>query len=92
MPEYIQRVLDPSRTEVHRLEEDAEHQLGVANAANQTFDRYVLFTVLLASVLFFTGIAGKFDPGKARAGLLVFAAVVLASVAVLLWMTPVART
>lgn len=91
MPEYTRRVLDPSRTEVHRLEEDAEHQLRMANVANQTSDRYVLFTVLLASVLFFTGIAGKFDLGKARATLLVFAAIVLASVAVLLFATPVAR-
>ena len=63
----------------------------MANVANQTSDRYVLFTVLLASVLFFTGIAGKFDLGKARATLLVFAAIVLASVAVLLFATPVAR-
>jgi hypothetical protein len=50
-----------------------------------------LLTVLLASLLFFTGIAGKFDPGKVRATLLVFAAVVLALVAVLLVTTPVAR-
>jgi hypothetical protein len=91
MPEYARRVLDPSRTEVHRLQEDAENQLRLANVANQTSDKYVLFTVLLASVLFFTGIAGKFDPGKARTALLVFAAVVLASVAVLLFATPVAR-
>jgi hypothetical protein len=31
--------------------------------------------VLLASVLFFTGTAGKFDLGKVRTALLVFAAV-----------------
>ena len=68
-----------------------QRHLGAANAANQTFDRYVLFPVLLAPVLFFTGIAGKFDPGKARAALLVFAAVVLASVVVLLVTAPVAR-
>ena len=75
---------------MHRLQEDAEHQLRLANEANQTSDRYVLFTVLLASVLFFTGIAGKFYPGKARTALLVFGAVVLASVVVLLLVTPVA--
>ena len=73
------------------VEENAEHQLGMANVANQTSDRYVLFTVLLASILFFTGIAGKFDPGEMRAALRVFAAGVLASVAVLLVTTPVAR-
>ena len=54
MPEYTRRVLDPSRTEVHRPQQDAEHLLRMANVANQTSDRYVLFTVLLASVLFFT--------------------------------------
>lgn len=34
MPEYARRVLDPSRTEVHRLHEDAENQLRLANVAN----------------------------------------------------------
>src|SRR5262245_53218593 len=53
MPEYTRRVLNQSRTEVHKLQEDAEHQLRLANVANQTTDSYVLFTVLLASVLFF---------------------------------------
>jgi hypothetical protein len=91
MPEYTERVLDPGRAEVHRLDAGAEHQLSLAHLAKQTANRYIMFTVLLASVLFFTGIAGKFDPGKARAALLVFAAVVLASVAILLLATPGAR-
>jgi hypothetical protein len=50
------------------------------------------FTALLTSVLFLTGIAGKFDPSNAKAALLVFAVVVLASVAFLVVTTPVART
>ena len=91
MPEYTQRVLEPGRAEVHKLEADAEDQLRVAQVAKQTSNRYVLFTVLLASVLFFTGISAKFDPGRTRSILLVLAAIVLLAVVGLLITTPVAR-
>jgi len=49
--EYGQRVLDPSRTEAHWCKEDAEHQLSVANAANQTFKVRAALTVFAAVVL-----------------------------------------
>ncbi len=90
MPEYTDRVLGPARTEVQKLRAESDHEIALAEEANQTSDRYVLFTVLFASVLFFTGIAGKFDPGRTRIVLLSFAAVVLAVVVGLLLMTPVA--
>ena len=87
---YTDRVLGPARTEVQKLRAESDHEIALAEEANQTSDRYVLFTVLFASVLFFTGIAGKFDPGRTRIVLLSFAAVVLAVVVGLLLMTPVA--
>ncbi|MEZ4770876.1 MAG: hypothetical protein R2844_20970 [Caldilineales bacterium] len=42
-------------------EATAEAELERANQADETSDRYVLLTVLFASVLFFGGIAGKFQ-------------------------------
>ncbi|MGH9880603.1 MAG: hypothetical protein ACRD6N_04140, partial [Pyrinomonadaceae bacterium] len=90
MPEYTDRMLGPARAEVQKLRAESDQQIALAEEANQRSDRYVLFTVMFASVLFFTGIAGKFDPGRTRIVLLSFAAVVLAVVVGLLVTTPVA--
>jgi hypothetical protein len=91
MPEYIDKVLTPARAEVKNLRDQADQQIDLAQQSNQNSDRYVLFTVLFASVLFFTGIAGKFDPGRVRAVLLTLAGLTLAVVVTLLIGSPVAH-
>lgn len=63
--------------EVARWEEEALSLWGQAENADQISDRYVLLTVVFASVLFFAGIAGKFqsrliDMAMLSAALLVF--------------------
>ena len=90
MAQYTDGVLGPARAEVRKLQADADRQIALAQEANQRSNRYVLFTVLLASVLFFTGISGKFDPGRTRTILLILAAIVLLVVAGLLITAPVA--
>lgn len=87
MPEYTKNVLGPLRTDEQKLTEDAQRQLALARKAKELSDRFVLFNVLLAGVLFFTGIAGKFDPGKRRMTLIVFASIILVGVVVIMMAT-----
>ncbi len=49
------------REEAARWEAEAAAQLAKADDADQISDHYVLLTVVFASVLFFAGIAGKFQ-------------------------------
>ena len=59
MPEYKNE--NKEKSEV--LQKSADEKREVATAAIEQSDRYVLFTVLFASVLFFAGISTKFkDP------------------------------
>jgi hypothetical protein len=73
MPEFsVQAELDSQ--EQSRLADEFANQ---ANQANEIGDRYVLLTVISASVLFFEGISGKFksrviDPGMLILGGIVF--------------------
>lgn len=54
----------------------ADTELARANQADETSDRYVLLTVLFASVLFFGGIAGKFQSQVIDLAMLVIGSVV----------------
>lgn len=54
----------------------ADTALAKANQADETSDRYVLLTVLFASVLFFGGIAGKFQSQVIDLAMLVIGSVV----------------
>jgi len=56
MPEYRLEDLDESEQLLVQVEEERAK----SSAASQTADRYVLLTVIFASVLFFAGISGKF--------------------------------
>lgn len=73
MPEY--RLEED--TQVARWQAEAASELELANAADETSDRYVLLTVLFASVLFFGGIAGKFQSQLIDLGMLIVAGIVL---------------
>ena len=52
--------------------QEAEASTAEAIEANQTGDKYVLTTVLFASVLFFAGIGTKFQRRWIKAALLLF--------------------
>jgi hypothetical protein len=50
--------------------------VGRAGEADEIGDRYVLLTVLFASVLFFGGVSGKFESRLVDAGMLVASLVI----------------
>jgi len=91
MPQYKEGVVGALRAEELKLQDDADRLLGLARQAKTNSDEYVLFGVLLASVLFFVGIAGKFHPGNPRKALLFIASIALAVVIGLLIRAPIAR-
>ena len=72
-PEYV---LAEQRA-ANRLEAQASASFDAGQEANQTSDNFVLAAVLLASVLFFSGLAGTFDAFRAQVFLLTLAAVML---------------
>lgn len=73
MPEY--RLEEDAR--VARWQAEATTELELASAADEASDRYVLLTVLFASVLVFGGIAGTFQSQLIDLGMLIVAGVVL---------------
>jgi hypothetical protein len=56
MPEYALR----ERTDADRWEETAQNVAVAAERASEMANRYLLYTIIFASVLFFAGISGKF--------------------------------
>ncbi len=73
MPEYQLA----ERAEAARWEAEASAQWEKANDADEIADRYVLLTVVFASVLFFAGIAGKFQSRLIDLAMLVLSVLVL---------------
>jgi hypothetical protein len=57
MPEYVLR----ERAEADRWEQIAIDESAAADRASEYSDRYLVFTIIFASVLFFAGISGKFN-------------------------------
>ena len=57
LPSYHPKAI----VESHRLENEADQLFAEGREANQTSDNYVLATIFFAAVLFFSGIASKFD-------------------------------
>lgn len=66
----------PETARAAELRQQAESESGLANAANEVSDRYVLLTVIFASVLFFGGISGKFQSKAIDLAMLVLAGLV----------------
>jgi hypothetical protein len=56
MPQYMLK----EEGEAKRWEKIAEDESAAAEHANETANRYLLFMIIYASVLFFAGISGKF--------------------------------
>jgi hypothetical protein len=81
------RTAEPSQ----RLRVEADQKMEEAGHANQTSDRYVMQTVLFASVLCFVGIASKFETLLVRIGLVSFASLIFLVTVALLLGLPLAR-
>jgi hypothetical protein len=85
MPEY--RLVDLEESE--QLLEQVEADMMKASQANETADRYVLLTVLFASVLFFGGISGKFKSQIIDISMLILAFIVFLIVAAIMFTNPI---
>jgi hypothetical protein len=85
MPEYVL----PERVEAERWETVAEEQQVAANRANEFSDRYLLFTIIFASVLFFGGISGKFRWHTLDVGVLVLSALMLVGALAIMFSMPI---
>jgi hypothetical protein len=84
LPEYRLEALEESE----RLEVEAAASFDEGREANQIGDNFVLAAVLLASVLFFSGLAGTFDAFKAQVMLLVLASLMIVTGALIVFSLP----
>lgn len=66
----------PETARAAELRQQSEAESALAAQANETSDRYVLLTVIFASVLFFGGISGKFQSKSVDLAMLVLAGTV----------------
>jgi hypothetical protein len=73
MPQYIV----PERVEADRWEQTAQEESAAADTASAMSNRYLLFTIVYASVLFLAGISGKFKWPAIDLTVLVLGAVTL---------------
>lgn len=83
-PEYVLA----DQEEAVRLEAEASQSFTDGQEANQVSDNFVLAAVMLASVLFFAGLAGTFDALRAQVLLLVLAVVMLVTGTVIVLLLP----
>jgi len=81
----------PRADEAHRYETQAARALDTGERANATSDRYVFFTVALASVLFFAGAVRPVIAPKFRTPVLFVAMLLCLWTLAQLFMVPVAR-
>lgn len=63
--------------EAKRLNEESAQKFEDAKQANENSDRYIMLTVLFASVMFFSGISTQFETPRSKIALLVIGAFVL---------------
>jgi hypothetical protein len=73
MPEYVVA----ERTEADRWEAIADRESTAAETASEISNRYLRFTIIFASVLFFAGISGKFGWQAIDVAVLVLGALTL---------------
>ena len=66
----------PEIAQAAELDKKAQEEMALAQAANDISDRYVLLTVIFASVLFFGGISGKFQSKAIDLAMLVLSGIV----------------
>lgn len=85
MPEYAL----PESAEAQRWAKVATAESEAADQAGTTSDRYLLFTVIFATTLFFAGISGKFDSFAVNVGILVFGGLTLITSAAIMFTLPI---
>jgi hypothetical protein len=85
MPEYALA----ENAEAQRWEAISAAESDAAEHANDISDRYLLFTIIFASVLFFGGISGKFRWQVIDVAVLAFGALALLAGLAVLFSTPV---
>ncbi|MCS6846635.1 MAG: hypothetical protein RMN52_02845 [Anaerolineae bacterium] len=85
MPEYAL----PESAEEQRWAEVAAAESEAADRAGTTSDRYLLFTVVFATTLFFAGISGKFGSFAINAGVLLLGALLLIVGAAIMFTLPI---
>ena len=85
LAEYTQ----PEMKEAKRLDDESGRLLNEARNASETSDRYVLFTVLFACVLFFGGIGGTLQSRRLRTVVFVQAIVLFLALAIALANMPI---
>ncbi len=73
MPEYQLSLVEKA----NQLEAEAEETFAMGTEANQTSDKYILTTVILASVLFLGGIATRLKAMSARWVIILFSLTIL---------------
>ena len=86
MPEYALT----ETTEAALSEETALKEYDLANRADDMADRYLIFTIIYASVLFFAGISGKFGWQALDVTMLVVAGLALLIGLLIMFTIPVA--
>jgi hypothetical protein len=85
MPDYVLA----EQAEAERWEATAAAESEAANTANEHADRYLLFTIVFATVLFFGGISGKFRWLAVDIATLVLGVLALAAGVVILAASPI---
>jgi hypothetical protein len=91
MPDYAKTVPLKFEDEHKRLLAESERKMQNAMEANQNGDRYVLLTVLFATVLCFVGLGSKLESSRVRTIVLGLAALLLTIPGVLVAIYPLAR-
>ncbi len=79
----------PELEKARRLNREANSFFERAKDANQTGDNYILLTVVFASVLFFSGIATKFEAFYLRTAMISLGGLVFIAAAIVLLQFPV---
>lgn len=87
MAEYAQ----PEREAAKRLEEESARKMEAAQKANESGDRYVLLTVLFATVLFAGGIGSTVQSRRVRWVLFIISVVLFAATVIALATMPICR-
>ena len=85
MPEYELA----AAVEAEALQAEAELKSGVASAANQTSDNYVVSAVLFAAALFFAALSGKLTKERYKTAALVIAALMFAGTLIYVFTLPI---